>query len=80
MKRKIADLVYYVPPIALVWLPGDVNVCRLENVGSRLTLLAANFCGFGTSQNDRNCWRQDEHTSARLRPSKDSSCCWGGGS
>ena len=79
--RKIADLVCYAPPIALVWLPGDVNVFPPENVGLRLTLFAANFYGFRTRvRTTGTCEKCDAHTSARLRPSKTSSCCTGGGS
>ena len=48
IKRDVADLVCYAPPIVLVWLPRDINVRPLENVGWRLTLLAANFYGFRT--------------------------------
>ena len=62
IERKFADLVYYAPPIALVWLPGDVNDRLPENEGLRLTLLAANFYGVRTHVKTAGAVERRTHT------------------
>lgn len=72
---EIADLVYYALPTVLVWLPANVNVYPWDNVGLSLTLFAANFYEFLTQVRTVRAVENVGRTSARLRPSKTSSCC-----